>query len=85
MSAEPPKLSPRQVTAYTVLQRVRMAWATLITILALFVIGLLSFLYAVLFVHTAAVPKLILGGIDALLVWPLKAVVTYLFPPPEHR
>lgn len=81
MSSDVPKLTPGQITAYTVLQRVRMAWTALITILALFVIGLLAFLYSVFFVHSAATPKLILGGIDGLLVWPLKAVVTYLFPP----
>jgi hypothetical protein len=75
------KLSPEQLKIYTELQRIRMAWMTLCVILALFTIGLLSFLYAVFFVSQQTAPKLIMGGIDGLLGWALKHIVGNLFPP----
>jgi len=60
-----------------------MAWVTLWFILPLFAIGLLSFLYAIFQVQSETSAKKILGGIDLLLGWVLKAIVSYLFPRPH--
>ena len=79
-----PKPSPEQLKVYTELERIRMAWVTLWFVLPLFAIGFLSFLYAVLFVEKQAVPKAIVGGINLLLGWALKRIVSYLFPSPTR-
>lgn len=77
---QPPQFTPTQLRAYEVLQRIRMAWLTLCVVLALFSIGLLSFLYAVFWLETETGPKLILGGIDLLLGLALREIIAYLFP-----
>jgi hypothetical protein len=77
-------LTPEQLTVYTELQRIRMAWVTLAVVLILFAIGLLSFLYAVFWVERQDAPKVILGGIDGVLGWALKTIISYLFPSPQR-
>lgn len=79
------KLSPDQLKIFTELQRIRMAWYTLFVILGLFSIGLLVFLYSVVWVKEQAAPKLILGGIDGVLGWCLKHVVVDLFPGKKRK
>jgi hypothetical protein len=76
-------LSPEQLTVYTALQRIRMGWLTLVVILILFAIGFFAFLYAIFTVPEQGVQKGIVGGIDVLLVWSLRAIVSHLFPPPK--
>jgi len=76
-------LSPEQLAVYTALQRARMGWLTLIVLLALFVIGFFAFLYAIFKVPEQQIQKGIVGGIDTLLAWGIRAVVTNLFPPPK--
>jgi uncharacterized membrane protein YwaF len=76
-------LSPEQLAVYTALQRARMCWLTLILLLVLFAIGFFAFLYAIFNVSEQQIQKGIVGGIDGLLVWSIRAVVTNLFPPPK--
>lgn len=76
----PPSLTPRQLEAFKVIQRNYMAWVTLIVILILFTVGFLSFLYSIFWIGGQGTPKTILGGIDGLLGWCLKAIINYLFP-----
>jgi hypothetical protein len=78
-------LTLEQLTVYRKLQRIRMGWVTLIVALSLFSIGFLSFLYAVFFVQQQTASKVIMGGIDTLLGWALKTIITNLFPPPKER
>lgn len=79
------RLTPEQLAVYTELQRIRMAWVTLPVILALFAIGFLAFLYALFHIPQQGLPKTIVGGIDTLLGFALKTIITYLFPPPPKR
>jgi hypothetical protein len=76
-------LTPEQLAVYTALQKVRQAWTTLILILLLFAVGFFAFLYAVFTVPEQALSKSIVGGIDFLLGWAIKAIVNHLFPPPK--
>jgi len=57
-----------------------MGWVTLIVVFTFFGVGLLCFLWASFFVPREGAAKIILGGIDGLLLWPMKAIVPYLFP-----
>jgi hypothetical protein len=61
-----------------------MAWVALYFILILFSIGFLSFLGALFFLESQAVSKSILGGIDTLLAWALKIILTNLFPDTQN-
>lgn len=74
-------ITAEQLAVYTALQRIRMGWLTLITLLALFAVGFLSFLCAIFWVPQQAASKGIVGGIDALLGWSIHAIVAHLFPP----
>lgn len=57
-----------------------MAWVTLYVILALFVAAFIAFIAAVFWVQTDWLTRSLLGGIDGLLIWPLRRVVGHLFP-----
>jgi len=85
MNNDPLNFTLERLTVYKELQRIRMGWVTLLVVLSLFSIGLLSFLYAVFFVQEQNASKVIMGGIDTLLGWALKIIITYLFPPPKSR
>lgn len=73
-------LTPDQLMVYLALQRARMGWITLIVLLLLLTVGFVSFLVAVFKVPEQTASKSIAGGIDLLLGWALKIVVTSLFP-----
>jgi hypothetical protein len=77
---KPPALSPEQVSVYDAIQRIRMAWVSLIVVLALFTIGFGAFLYAIFFVSGQDIAKGIVGGIDGILVWSLRTILGNLFP-----
>jgi hypothetical protein len=85
MKPEDLNLSPEQLTVYTSLQRIRMAWTTLITLFVLLSVGFLSFLYAIFFVPEQHVSKGIVGGIDLVLGSLLHYVVRNLFPAPPAK
>ena len=72
-------LTPQQLEVYRVINRLNMAWVTLLVILALFAIGLMSFLYSIFYIDSQMAPKLILGGINTLLGWSIKTIVGFLF------
>jgi hypothetical protein len=72
-------LTPQQLEVYRVINRINMAWVTLYVILALFAIGLLSFLCAIFYVPSQTAPKVLLGGINTLLGWSIKTIVSFLF------
>jgi len=74
-----PALTPEQLKVYETFQRIYMAWVVLICFFALFTAGFVCFLVSV-FRSGADVPKAILGGIDFVLGWGLKAIVNHLFP-----
>jgi hypothetical protein len=78
-------LSPDQLAVYTALQRIRMGWTTLIILLALLIVGFISFLYAIFKVPQQEVAKGIVGGIDFLLGTLLHYVVRNLFPGPSSK
>ena len=78
----PPSLTPRQLEAFKVIQRIYMAWVTLIVVLVLFTVCLGFFLYAVFWGDAHVTPTSILGVIDGILGWCLKAIINYLFPSP---
>jgi hypothetical protein len=56
-----------------------MAWAAFWFVMPLFAIGFLSFLGSVFFIDQQVVPKSIIGGVDALLGWAVKTIVSFLF------
>jgi hypothetical protein len=72
-------LTPEQLVVYRELELIRMAWFAFWFVMPLFAIGFLSFLYAVFFVDQQVLPKSIVGGVDALLGWSVKTIVTFLF------
>jgi hypothetical protein len=76
----PQTLTPAQAKVYEVIQRNRMAWTALGVVLGLFTIGFFSFLYALFFVPSQAIGKSALAGLDALLGWSLRAIISNLFP-----
>ncbi len=78
-------LSPQQLAVYKVIQRNYMAWVALIVVLSLFVIGFLSFLYSIFCVGGQGASKTILGGIDGLLGWCVKAIINYLFSSQDNQ
>jgi hypothetical protein len=78
-----PDFTSRQLEVFKVIQRNNMAWVALGVVLSLFVIGFLSFLYSIFWVGGQGASKAILGGIDGLLGWCVKAVINYLFPSPN--
>jgi hypothetical protein len=73
------KLTPEQLVVYKELQLIRMAWAAFWFVMPLFAIGFLSFLVSVFFIDQQVVPKSIIGGVDALLGWAIKTIVSFLF------
>jgi hypothetical protein len=73
------KLTPEQLAVYRELQLIRMAWVAFWFVMPLFAIALLSFLYAVFFVDQQVAPKVILGGVDGLLGWAVKTIISFLF------
>jgi hypothetical protein len=79
----PPDLNDRQLRAYKVIHTINMGWTALIVVLSLFAIGFLSFLYSIFWVGGQGTSKTILGGIDGLLGWCVKAIINYLFPAPN--
>jgi len=79
----PPNFTPKQLHAYEVLQRIRMAWVALWFILVLLAIGLLSFLVALFWVQSQSTAKVLLGGVDTLLGLALRTIIAYLFPSPR--
>jgi|GraSoiStandDraft_41_1057321.scaffolds.fasta_scaffold1138664_3 hypothetical protein len=84
----PPPAIPnaKQLKTLEVLQRIKMAWVTLYVILGLFTVGFGAFLVSVFMLPGDGISKSILGGIDLLLGWSLRAVVGNLFPrPPKHK
>ena len=78
----PPQLpaEPENIALYRELQTIRMAWVAFITIFAMFVAGFVCFLWAAFHLPGQGTSKVVLGGLDALLVWPMKTIVSYLFP-----
>lgn len=73
------QLTPEQLAVYRELELIRMAWAAFWFVMPLFAIGFLSFLGAVFFVNQQIVPKSIIGGVDGLLGWAVKTIVSFLF------
>jgi hypothetical protein len=57
-----------------------MAWTALVVVLGLFTVGFALFIYALLALPSQEVAKTALGGIDFLLGWSVKAIVSSLFP-----
>ena len=78
-------LTPQQLEVYRTISRINMAWLTLIVMLVLFTIGLLSFLYSIFWIESQGASKLILGSIDGVLGWSIKAIVGFLFSPKAFK
>jgi hypothetical protein len=79
MNKKPLQLTPQQLIVYRELERIKMRWFAFWFVMPLFAIGFLSFLGAVLFVERQVMPKSIIGGVDALLGWAVKTIVSFLF------
>ena len=78
-----PGLSDRQLKTFEVVERIRMAKVTLYVILAILVVGIAAFLVAIFGNYGETSAKAILGGINTLVGFSLRAVIAYLFPNPK--
>jgi hypothetical protein len=78
-----PVLSERQLRAYDVLQRGRMAWIAFFVVMTMFVVVFGCFIYAVF--YRPDIDLWSKGGIfllDGVLGWSIRQIVGYLFPHP---
>jgi hypothetical protein len=75
-----PELTPAQLEVFSVLQKNNMAWVALWVIFGAFVVVLIAFLAAVFWVKSDTAAKLSLAGIDGILGWSVKVIVSHLFP-----
>jgi hypothetical protein len=80
MKQLPANLTLGQTKVYEAIQRNRMAWTALAFVLFWLSVGFSCFLYAMFFMPSQYVAKGILGGLDGLLGWSLKAIISNLFP-----
>ena len=77
----PPTLpQPENVQVFRELQTIKMAWVALLIIFSMFVTGFVCFLWAAFHLPGEGTSKVVLGGLDALLVWPMQRIIAYLFP-----
>jgi hypothetical protein len=83
MNPDKLNLTPAQLIVYESLTKIRMAWVALVVLFVLFAGGFICFLFAIFRVPQQDVAKGSVGGIDGVLVWGLKIVLTNLFPPPK--
>jgi len=79
MTAQLPEHTPQSLEVFKELQIIRMGWIALSVVFTFFGIGFGFFLWAC-FQSEGWVSKSVLGGIEALLVWPMHRIVAYLFP-----
>ena len=73
-------LTPDQLTVYKEIQNIRMAWVAFWFVMPLFTIGFLAFLVSLFWVAEQPFAKGILGGVDLLLTFPVRTIISYLFP-----
>lgn len=73
-------LTPEQLKVYTSLQKIAQAWTAMLWILILFTVGFVAFLYSIFVVKEQTLAKGIVGGIDTLLGFSLRAIIGHLFP-----
>lgn len=85
MEKSPPNITPSQRNWYETAQRIRMAWTAMLFILVLLTVGFFAFLYAMFFMPGQGLATSILGGIDLLFGWSLKAIISNLFPSKKSR
>jgi hypothetical protein len=57
-----------------------MAWVMLWFLIIAFSCGFATFLYLIIWDKGTAAQQVSVGGLDGLLGWAMKTVVTYLFP-----
>jgi hypothetical protein len=77
----PPADEPRdRLTVFETVQRIKMAWVALWFLLIAFAIGFGCFLYSAFSATSNTTATVISGGIDLMLAWALKIVLTHLFP-----
>lgn len=79
MTAQLPERTPESLKIFKELQTIYMGWIALIVVFIFFGIGFCFFLWAC-FHSQGWVSKSVLGGLEALLVWPMHRIVAYLFP-----
>lgn len=81
MKSPPPSYTPRQLKTATVLQRNQMAWVMFWFVLGVFAIIFGFFLYAAFWAKAGAATQAVLGGLDAILAYVMKPLVSFLFSP----
>lgn len=78
----PPDLTPSQLKAYEILERLRMAWVALIFMFTVFAVVIAALLVAAFTGKGEAWLKIGLLLLDGIVGWGIKRILTYLFPTP---